>query len=548
MTLKQGAPDGLPRRSYAGSEDQLERLPQPRDENSEDAAEARVSPGGSRWSFVVALLVASVGLAMLGLAWVVSSPAGSYMDEEFHLASIYCPQPLAEHCTVVGQESQGSPIVRVPTAVASAGYCFNGDIRESGECSLTLSNDQSTETSRVNSGLYAGPYYAFMHLFAGHDVDSSVLAVRAANFIIAVLMLGGILIVSSPENRRIGGYALALTAIPITLPTIASINPGAWGVVGVFGYWLALLGFFRSPPGRRRVALGVFMALSAVLASSSRADAAAYIAVITIAMLILHWRTVRDKWRVVVLPGILSIVGSAGFLWAGQSSAISSGMGFGSLYPAIPGNPLRLLAVNILQLWPYLGSLWSWIPMYVVAPAFSGLTVALCLFSIGAIAVKTASWGAPKVIAVVLVGGAMVGSPLLVLQAGHNTFSQGPIQARYLLPLFIVLVGLLFTGQSEGRPARLGRPAKWFLVLALTLAHAFLLWAVIRRYTTGTDVPGFNLDTVVEWWRGVGGLSPLATWIVGSLGFVLTGSLLLGPFEHSRPLRRSKVPADLPKP
>lgn len=56
--------------------------------------------------------------------------------------------------------------------------------------------------------------------------------------------------------------------------------------------------------------------------------------------------------------------------------------------------------------------------------------------------------------------------------------------------------------------------------------HQFALQRNIRRYTTGLDKDGFNLNLDVEWWVS-SPTSPMALWIGGSIGFALFASAIL---------------------
>ena len=85
------------------------------------------------------------------------------------------------------------------------------------------------------------------------------------------------------------------------------------------------------------------------------------------------------------------------------------------------------------------------------------------------------------------------------------------IQPRYLLPLLLVAVAIVPYRPDGSRPALSQSQvlATWAIVV---VAHTAALHQTIRRYTTGTDRHGFDLDLGIEWWwpravadGGVGG-------------------------------------------
>jgi hypothetical protein len=48
----------------------------------------------------------------------------------------------------------------------------------------------------------------------------------------------------------------------------------------------------------------------------------------------------------------------------------------------------------------------------------------------------------------------------------------------------------------------------------------------MRRYITGVDVIGWNLNKNAEWWWTVGP-SPMTIWMLGTIAFGLTATLVL---------------------
>jgi hypothetical protein len=91
------------------------------------------------------------------------------------------------------------------------------------------------------------------------------------------------------------------------------------------------------------------------------------------------------------------------------------------------------------------------------------------------------------------------------------------VQPRYLLPLLILLAGILIYRHNVA-PARLGRPIAWIAIGLMAVANALALHRNLKRYVTGVDVTGVNLDAQIEWWWTMP-IGPMAVWIISSLAF-----------------------------
>jgi hypothetical protein len=64
-----------------------------------------------------------------------------------------------------------------------------------------------------------------------------------------------------------------------------------------------------------------------------------------------------------------------------------------------------------------------------------------------------------------------------------------------------------------------------FIAIGVSVANLVAQHVNLRRYVTGTDVPGFNLDFQVEWWWGLP-FGPLALWSVGAVAFTIAALCL----------------------
>jgi hypothetical protein len=326
-----------------------------------------------------------------------------------------------------------------------------------------------------------------------------------------------------PANRRIplvGGWLIA--SVPLGMFLLASNNPSSWALIGVGSSWLALLGFFETT-GRRRIALGALYVVAVVMAAGARTDAAAYV---VIGSAIAVWLTLRrDRAYLLsaILPVVMAVVAIAFYLTSGQQAAASSGLGSGDLNPVVPPgshaprDPLGMLAYNLL----YVPTLWvgalgqwglGWLDTSVPPIVWVG---AAGVFA-AAVFAGLVQNSARKAIAVIGMALVLWLLPTYVLVRGGNIVGEN-VQPRYLLPLILVL-GALALLPAGRRLLTLSWLQLSILGATLAIANAFALHSNIRRYVTGVDQPGVNLDSGAEWWWPAGP-SPMATWILGTLAY-----------------------------
>jgi hypothetical protein len=115
-----------------------------------------------------------------------------------------------------------------------------------------------------------------------------------------------------------------------------------------------------------------------------------------------------------------------------------------------------------------------------------------------------------------------------------NGLSVGEqVQPRYLLPLvvFVVFTALYRRQNEQGLSLSAGQLL--VAAAALVTANSVALHTNLRRYTTGLDVRGVNLDAGIEWWWSDFPISPNAVFISGSLAF---GLFLISIWKLRSPL------------
>ena len=261
------------------------------------------------------------------------------------------------------------------------------------------------------------------------------------------------------------------------------------------------------------------------MAASARGDAAIYAILAAVAVTCLHYRSARRHPVRLALPAAIVAVGLIVFRMSSQTGIAMSEGGLGSANPTGGWSLLFSNIVNIPTLvlgnqgLPGLGELgWLDTPM---PPIVYVSTVTVCAFLLMAGAGRLS-----RMKALVAGGGILVvvAIPLYTLQVSHIVVGYA-VQPRYILPLLPVVSLVLLTGYRPDQAVRLSRAAAWLTWVLVSGANSVALMVNIRRYTTGLDGPIWP-GRAVEWWS-TGVVGPLATWILGTLGFAVAAWMVV---------------------
>lgn len=478
-----------------------------------DDDSGRFAESSSRRLIVRVLVAAILGFAAL-VGWSFASPIGASPDDNFHLVSIWCaPGDRPGLC-----ESTDNPDERSVLAVlALSSRCYAFQPEHNGTCDPALSG--MTTTGHGNFiGLYPPVYYSVMSIFSTADVQTSVLTIRVVNSLLAVTLIASIYLLVDRRLRPPLLWSVLLTAVPMGAFLIASVNPNGWAILSAVTMWVAMLGFFRAPRGARQVALGALALLAAVMGAGTRGDSAAYTAFGAVVVAILAFERTRRYLFKLLIPLAVVAMGAMFYLHSNQTSdALNGDMAGGPAqkFALIPG--LIRTVLNIPQLW--MGN------FGVQALAWNDVKMpAVVWFTTMALYVGIAFWslsfrrGARTVIAVVLAGIALVMVPSWVI--AQNGVEVGVlVQPRYVLPLQALFIGLLLYGVRDLRVA-LSRLQRWIIVIGLGAANSIALYLTFRRFLTGIDYAGKDLDKNIEWWWQGMPIPPNVFWVTGSVAFI----------------------------
>jgi len=469
----------------------------------------------------IPILIVMIAAAVAGMAWAISSPIGSSPDEDYHLASVWCPPPAEDNGCVVTNVGNYR-FLTTPARLVDAPICYAFHADQSGACIWAIPAGKVVQSVRFDSGGYPGGFYHVMHIFATGDPYAAVYRIRAANVGIAVA-LGALLVLGANRpTRRILAYAVASTYVPMGMFIVPAANPSSWALIGLTTTAFALHSYWISETRSRVIFNGVLMAVGVALAASARTDAAMYAVLAAIAVTCVHYRAVRRHPLRLILPGVVPVVGFIVYRMSTQAVLALAGDlgtqeptsgGWGLLLRNLINSPLVLLGNEGLSA---LGWLDTPMPPIVFVPM-----LVVCAFLVMA-GVGRLTW----MKSLVTFGGmfAVVAIPLYILQVSRVIVTQG-VQPRYILPLLPVVSLVLLTGYRPSQAVRLSLPAAWIAWALVSLANSVALLVNIRRYTTGLDGPMLPGPSV-EWWS-TDRIGPMATWIIGSLAFAVAAWMIV---------------------
>lgn len=470
------------------------------------------------------ILLAPV-LAFLALsAWAFASPIGAGPDDDYHIVSIWCSSGGSAECAP-GSEADTRIVPNALVRIA----CYAQVESRSADCTYTTLVDQTPmEIKRGNfGGEYPPVYYATMHLFAGSDIQVSALAMRLINAALFVSLATALAVLLPAARRRTLLWGWLITLMPLGMFLIASNNPSGWALTGVGTAFLSLLGWFETT-GRRRWALGALYLVGIIMAAGSRGDAAVYAIGATVTVLILTAVRTRPWLLSAILPVVGLIVAFAFFASAGQSGVASSGFtsgGGGATNPVAgdggveaPLTGFSLAAYNILMLpflWTGVWGTWGLGWLDTQLPGIVPWAAAAVFIVVGFAGIARLNWRKAIALGGVLL--VLIVLPVYVLTAGGDKVGAN-LQPRYLLPLIVLFAFLLVTDPARGG-LRFTRVQTFVILSALAVANLVSLQVNIRRYVTGADQQGINLDDGAEWWWTGFPVGPTAVWIIGALAY-----------------------------
>jgi len=238
--------------------------------------------------------------------------------------------------------------------------------------------------------------------------------------------------------------------------------------------------------------------------------------VIAVVLLLTGFRRARRAWISAGVLVVFAVIGLARFATFGAPG--SDGVDrMGGTEPGV-----GLLLTNIVYLPVYLSGAvggmalgWNDTPLPPMVFVFG-------LLALGAIVYRGIT-DVPrnKMMAALFALAATVAVPLVFLQREGLGVGE-VVQARYLLPLMIVLFATLSVPSGYWNPRVAGLPlpraAAWLIAIATAASASISLWVNAHRYAAGSARGLFDIDLELEWT----GLLPVPLPLVVAIGVAAT--------------------------
>lgn len=453
-----------------------------------------------RWASIA---IVSAILTLSG--WALSSPIGSSPDDDYHLPSIWCGQGFREGLC---EENRNPDLVNVPYSTFSNSSCFAFDENKSGACPY---DETLTPVSRANlkDNLYPPVYYWTMSWFATADVAASTITMRIVNSILVVLGLSVVITVLPHHLRRIPLMGVLISALPLGIFLIASTNPSGWAYFGTLMVFSSSLALLNSENTRNKMVLAGIAGISLIFTAGSRPDAPVYAVIaICIATLLQLSKEIFSLANTLIMSSLVTIAGLL-YLSVVTGSAVIGGA------LAVPGEAST--TPNLFANLAGLPGLWigvfgalglGWLDTEMPAIVWA---VTLSIF-IGVLFTSVRWFRLNQVLAVWSIFLALIAIPLYILTVSGLTVGQ-QVQPRYLLPLIALLGAAALYRTSSNSGLDLTRGQVLIIGSGMFIANTISLHLNARRYITGMDQQGVDLDKDIEWWWSNFPLSPnLVIW------------------------------------
>jgi hypothetical protein len=483
----------------------------------------------------------SIGLGFLLLlgtiitlgSWALASPPGSGPDDEYHLSSIWCSRGYRiQFC----EKSTSIYEAKIPLQLHRNGgprtiFCYAGDSKISASCIRGLDAEAVTKlesSKRFNTSSIASNFYKSNGFLVSPNVNRSILTMRFLQIFIFFALIS-FAIHSSGERKWAVLLALFVGIVPVGLFIIPSTSPSSWAIAGVASAGICVMNSLISSRKSHRVTAVIGFLGAVLLTRNVRTDVNIMLAICVTLGLVSGFviretnRSLKfDRVKLVRLaslaaPGLLYIHFKVFSLYPWQIMSFILGGSFYSLSNDSPQAFLGFLGGSI-----QLGS-----------ADFAPTPVVLILMSVGFVTfiVITARFVPLKV-------KISSGFGLSLLFFLPYWFSLGAIglASRYIMAIYLVSLVTFSASAVTNRSLANFKFSKSSLVtifLTISLGQSLSLHQSIRRYITGTNISGWNLNEGAQWWWTYGP-SPLSIWMIGSVAFSVAFFIVLLMTNYDR--------------
>jgi hypothetical protein len=476
----------------------------------------------ARWIFVV--FAGAISL----FAWAFASPIGAPPDGDFHMASIWCAQgDRLGMCKVEKVKESNQVELLTPSTFSRyqnpyGHFCYVGNSGASAGCTNIV--DETSVTELIASGRIfpvdqvSSPFYDFNSRLSSRNIETSAFKIRFAN-VLFFIGITSLLLTMFKKYRVATSLAFLVGLGPWGSFLISSIHPSAWTITLLPLYLVCLFVVIRE----KSIVLRIFAGLAALLIWFTSQDVrydSRYFLVIAF-FVALAWG-IKYRYEINSRPLWLKVSGVAAFvivylqLLHSLVRSVFGAIGVSELDKVfnLTTTKVPLTLMNLFGGNYGLGSSDTPLSDLVV---LSGVASLFLIIFTTAQRVAKRNW-----LIVFLMSTLLILLPLRAELGGIGT------SGRYILPLYLMclITYLASVETSFSRPLITSRTISRILVFTLTLGNSIALHQTMRRYITGVDVIGWNLNKNAEWWWTVGP-SPMTIWMLGTIAFGVTATLVL---------------------
>ena len=451
-------------------------------------------------------------------SWALASPPGSGPDDEYHLSSIWCSRGYRiQFC----EKSSAIYEAKIPLQLHRNGgprtiFCYAGDSKISASCIRGLDVEAVTKlesSKRFNTSSTASNFYKSNGFLVSSNVNRSILTMRFLQILIFFVLIS-FAIYSSGERKWAVLLALFVGMVPVGLFIVPSTNPSSWAITGVASAGICVMNFFISLKKSHRVTAVIGFIVAVLFTRNIRNDINIMFAIcITLGAIsgfvirqtdrsLKFDRAKSIKLAFFAAPGLLYIHLKVFSLYPWRIAKFILG---GSFYSFSNDSPQAFLG--------FLGG-----SIQLGSADFAPPPVVLTLMSVGFITfiVTTARFVPLKV----KISSGLGLSSLFFFSYWFSVGSIG-LASRYIMALYLVsLVTFSASAVTSRRSANFNfsKSSLVTIFLTISLGQSLSLHQSIRRYITGTNISGWNLNKGAQWWW-THGPSPLSIWMIGSVAF-----------------------------
>jgi hypothetical protein len=490
-------------------------------------------------SRVLRIAALAVSLTVAFGAWVYASPVGSDPDADFHLTSIWCGSGFKQDICEQAETNSGEVVegvVLVPEAITKP-YGYPVEISDVQEMAYSTRNNQN--------GLYPRGFYWFTSKLVQQNIVITVHLLRWMNVLLYVLLIVAANLVLSHNLRM----SLSLTNLTMLLPLglflVASSNPSAWAITGLGTFWAFLFGYFGAKTVGRILCLGALCLLSGLLASQSRADAAAFLPVVIFFVARVSYTRnyvqLRELFKKSVLMVVILIPALISFVASRQSSVISEGFvnpdGLYGRDPSVaPGFNVSSILYNISKLPGLFAGSFSlggttgglaWGNIFMPEIVSLGMIFLLCYLTLNAFGRRSKTESKSLLLFLLFI----CILPLVILQKSGRLLPE-LVQTRYLLPLIVPFMGIFFSGSRLTFKIGQIKQMKRLISTVLISSYVIALHTTMRFYVHDGQPLNWNLNNNQKWWWN-GIVQPMTVLFMGSIAFASYVFIVLSDGETS---------------